>query len=1017
MTISSDSTVLITGGKDNTINLWNVAELLEVSSNIENAADNTETRARIEQLQPLQQFECQDSHTNNIKWVPGSYNRFISTTTSGHVYLHKIEFGPKVTSNRIYPFTNDDSSPKSIVDVSVSRDGKLVAWSSNDGKLNLYDLHRNTFQKLLSPAEDTSVIQRSVAFNNTTNYLVTIGDDTQINVFQYEYDSSTKLYKFRLVNKLSKLFSKNPLNVRYKRVSWSPGGELISVPTASKNQTSLISLLASTQNWTATASLVGHDLTCEVTKFNRHIYSESAGEKNNFYNVIASGGSDGTVAIWNTAKVSPIMVLKHVVDAQIHDLVWTNDSSIFFCTSRGNLGILRFYPDELGYVAPEGVLHQVKAITVKSMKPMNHRYEHEQVSANRKTLPPIEFIDQATAIVATSQKEVEKRDNKKVEKAIELKPPSVTETQEVVTAKGQITPEVISPTPPTGVATIKDVPITEKEAPASTQKLITDMASTKALATGELQELPPQIAVPTTTEATTAEATTAEATTAEAAPAPESAPAPPQPDLSKQKISTKDGKRRIQPMLISSNGTASSNGSKATSTTTIPQPSSNGGVKTVMEFDPPSYSVSEEFNRSKRARSEEQHSSNGNNVALTKKPKREMEPVKFIGSVILNPNVSFAKVRLPTPKIRFGFHLQSKKPGSEYFTLDIKNGSGNETKPSRVTYFKRDKEIWCDFVPKFIQLATEGANFWAVATADGEVLTYSHISGKILLPPLVLGAPVSFLESHGKYLMAVTCIGEMYVWDLQLKKIELKTSIASLLELGSKLQESGLTKSDFVTLCAITSRGIPLVTCSNGSGYLYNKNLGIWQTITESWWAFGSHYWDSVDNGKSKTPQSLTMFDEEESIIQLLEQKTNEEIIRKSRTGRSKLYNKISKNMIMKEGFESLENTISISHLENRILCCELLGEDKDFHQYFRMYVQRICELGYKAKLYEVCDELLGPIDKDQDSGDVKEWESKICGLDKRSLLKEAIELCSQYRDSQRVLYHFSKKLGLVQDE
>lgn len=71
MTISSDSTVLITGGKDNTINLWNVAELLEVSSNIENAADNTETRARIEQLQPLQQFECQDSHTNNIKWVPG----------------------------------------------------------------------------------------------------------------------------------------------------------------------------------------------------------------------------------------------------------------------------------------------------------------------------------------------------------------------------------------------------------------------------------------------------------------------------------------------------------------------------------------------------------------------------------------------------------------------------------------------------------------------------------------------------------------------------------------------------------------------------------------------------------------------------------------------------------------------------------------------------------------------------------------------------------------------------------
>ena len=29
-----------------------------------------------------------------------------------------------------------------------------------------------------------------------------------------------------------------------------------------------------------------------------------------------------------------------------------------------------------------------------------------------------------------------------------------------------------------------------------------------------------------------------------------------------------------------------------------------------------------------------------------------MEPVKFIGSVILNPNTSFSKIRLATPKVR-----------------------------------------------------------------------------------------------------------------------------------------------------------------------------------------------------------------------------------------------------------------------------------------------------------------------------------------------------------------------------
>ena len=83
---------------------------------------------------------------------------------------------------------------------------------------------------------------------------------------------------------------------------------------------------------------------------------------------------------------------------------------------------------------------------------------------------------------------------------------------------------------------------------------------------------------------------------------------------------------------------------------------------------------------------------------------------------------------------------------------------------------KKDKEIWCDFIPKYIQLATEGSNFWAVTTVDGTILTYSHVSGKRLLPSIVLGSPISFLESYDKYLMVVTCIGELYVWDMEIKK-------------------------------------------------------------------------------------------------------------------------------------------------------------------------------------------------------------------------------------------------------
>ena len=50
---------------------------------IENAADNTVTRARIEQLQPLQQFECQDSHIFRL-------NRKECNTEAGMLYLNTI---------------------------------------------------------------------------------------------------------------------------------------------------------------------------------------------------------------------------------------------------------------------------------------------------------------------------------------------------------------------------------------------------------------------------------------------------------------------------------------------------------------------------------------------------------------------------------------------------------------------------------------------------------------------------------------------------------------------------------------------------------------------------------------------------------------------------------------------------------------------------------------------------------------------------------------------------------------
>lgn len=997
--VNQDNTILVSGGTDNKIGVWNLKKLIELSKLVL-THNSPEVRLKLKSLEPKQYITCHKSLINVVRFFKGDNKRFISSDVNGNVFFHTLHEQPE--TKQLFPFKSIETSEVNpVVDLTISADNRLIAWSTNNGKVYLYDVVKDTFQELTSICHEKPIIQRSIAFDPSNNYLITVGDDTQINVFQYLYekdDTSTTTYKFRLIYKISKLFSQNPLNVRYKRISWSPDGNLVSIPTASKNQTMLISLISRSEKWTNIESLVGHDFACDVVKFNPKIFSSKENDTSKVHSVIASGGSDRTMAIWNTSKSTPITVLQDAVQGEILDITWTTDgTSLLFCTSQGKLCIGNFEPNELGYTFSQETMERFVQLQNNLIEPMNFRYPHEQTVGNRKQLPPIEFLSQKNAIsTTTSLSNTVENDKKNAEDNVGVsnQSKSTTTTTTTTIKGGVITPEVIPP--PKLQSLDDDIDGDGDDEEHKSGGMLDSVMNDRTQSSPRKLNKPKPIA-PVVSDSTTQSLS-----------------------FNKQKVTTKNGKRRIQPMLISSGNSAPSDLPRSNS---VIKPVVNT-TKSTMEFEKPSYSVSEEFyKQNKRPRTEETTGSNNN-----KKLKREMEPVKFIGSVILNPNTSFSKIRLATPKVRLFFQLKSKTDDDGVFILDIKNGSGNESKPSRLTYMKKDKEIWCDFIPKYIQLATEGSNFWAVTTVDGTILTYSHVSGKRLLPSIVLGSPISFLESYDKYLMVVTCIGELYVWDMEIKKNVLKSSISPLLELYNK---EGLVKSDNITLCAVTSYGIPLVTLSNGSGYLFNKDLGVWQTITESWWCFGSHYWDSTQTGNSsgggggsggsnnkQSLQTMNMFNDEQSIIELLEHKTNEEILRKTRTGRGKYFNKISKNMLMKEGFESLENTISISHLENRILCCELLGENKDFHKFFTTYVQRICELGFKAKLFEVCDELLGPIDTDTAKPpNENNWEPKICGFDKRELLKEIITSCSQFRDAQRVLVHFGKKIGVVIDE
>lgn len=946
ISLNASDNRLATGGKDGCVCIWNTLQFSE------------------ESVEPITVFTSHTAPVTLVRWSPTNPDTLISGDANNHVYIHQGEL-----SLRIYPYPGlaetETTEKESVIDVSWSHDGRLVAWSSSKGEIHLYDIKKHTHQTLASlihGGKQPPVIQRSLAFDPTNNYLMTIGDDTLIYLFQYAYTND--MYQFRLISKISKIINKQAFNSKYRRISWSADGEFASIPSANKNSTSLISLIARSLKWQHKVSLVGHDYGCEVIQFNPKVYQNTA-DPDKVYNILASAGADKVLAIWNTTKDTALLIMKDATSAPIIDMCWKGDGkSLFIASLDGHLSICEFEDADLGVeVSKEKFAHLLR-FEKDYLKPLNHKYE-EQTS--KKNAPPIEYVNQKDAVditIVTSNEE---------ENGASAIP--ATEAPEVLEERKSPSSE-----PNGDVTLIPEIPSApEMHAPEKVgDALLSAMESrlTKGSTSSQMESLISTTSLKNGTASNPINKLT----------------------LNKQKVVMKNGKKRIQPTLITqtkSHTDSISNGSNGG-----PQLSVSTTTKTLMEFDKPSFSVTEDIHREFKRNQAGVENSTGSSGSTNKKQKRDLEPVKFIGSVLTNPNITFSKVRLSVPKIRMSFTISSKM--EEVYVFDIKNGSGNETQPSRITYYKKDKMLWCDFIPRFIQLAAEGSQVWSVSTSDGQIIVYSKLSGKRLLPPLVLGAPLSFLESFDKYLMAVTCVGELFVWDLESKTATINTHLTPLLNLASKNKADAISRSENITMCSVTRSGIPIVTLANGSGYLFNTQLETWQTITESWWAFGSHYWDSNDDSTNKPAAS-----EEPSIIDLLEHKTNEEIIKRNRAGRGKYFNKISKNMIMKEGFESLENTISLSHLENRILCCQILGETKDFKRFFVTYVQRLCELGLKAKLFDICNQLL-------ESGEETGIKSSICGLDKHGLLKEVILSCASYRDSQRVLVHFAKKIGVL---
>ena len=188
--------------------------------------------------------------------------------------------------------------------------------------------------------------------------------------------------------------------------------------------------------------------------------------------------------------------------------------------------------------------------------------------------------------------------------------------------------------------------------------------------------------------------------------------------------------------------------------------------------------------------------------------------------------------------------------------------------------------------------------------------------------------------------------------------------------------------------------------------------------INDSWWAYGSQYWDTTKTTTNGTYASepndkhdkknqnwnseakgLTesLKENKSSILNYLESRTNDELNRK---GRVRNLQKFAKTILMKEGYENLEEVVTLSHLENKLLVSLRLHEYEEFTKLLTIYCIRLSEMGYKNRLDDVLQWLY-------DDGNYKA--KSVAGVKAEELLRKILVACADIPHVQSCLLYTSR--------
>ncbi|KAL4813682.1 TUP1-like enhancer of split-domain-containing protein [Aspergillus spinulosporus] len=970
--VSPDGSRLVTAAGDGYVRIW-----------------STEAICGAEDTSKPKQLASMSNHSGTIHTVRFSPNgKYLASgaddkivciyTLDANPPSHAASFGsneaPPVenwrTIRRLIGHDNDVQdlgwSYDSSVLVSVGLDSKVVVWSGH------------TFEKLKTLSVHQSHV-KGITFDPANKYFATASDDRTVRIFRFTSPAPNstahdQMNNFVLEQTITAPFQNSPLTAYFRRCSWSPDGLHIAAANAVNGPVSSVAII-NRGGWDGDINLIGHEAPVEVCAFSPRLYSPQPIKKNQQdshdhvaqapVTVIACAGGDKSLSVWITSNPRPIVVAQELAAKSISDLAWSPDGSCLYATALDGTILAVRFEDG----------------------DLGYAMELEE---NEKSLTKFGTNRKGAGIAETTDGLLLEEKSK----AGELK--GVEGRMGALMGDGHATGDA--------VANGKQTPL------PSTSNGVTPAAPSPSTDAQKLQ--PNGTAAPSASET--------------------EKPDPYQAKLERLKqrpTYTKDGKKRIAPLLVSGAGGAESS---------LPQARLMASVSNQVKADTPQSIVdlSKPFdglpkgglatllfgNKRKLAQLEDEEdghtekrmalaSQNGATPILTSTPEGllpaqpqdpptgQQRTPEFIRPAVVNPCMSVSQLRLAVPKVRT--HIvraidSAGKPTEPPSTsgesnksrvdvvFEARNPSGAsltgraaDREPVRLTLFRGEQPLWQDFLPRTVLLVTGNQLMWAAACEDGSVYIWTP-AGRRLVSALVLEAQPVILECNGPWILSISAVGMCYVWNVEhLSSPHSPVSLQPVLDAAIHTLGAHPSAAPSITNARINSEGRIIVALSNGEGYAYSPSLYTWQRLSEAWWAVGSQYWNSTEapvgnlqsasNAQQKDKDARTAVSA--GIIPFLERNTtNETLLR----GRAYFLQRLIKTLLSREGYESFESSVSIAHLENRLAGALSLGAKEEFRLYLSMYAKRIGAEGLRGKVEELLKGLLGGLFED-DEGDAED--------------------------------------------